>query len=341
VYPGTDQGWTDSFFREWVFGLRSGSGWTHACAGLPQLSLWPSVAYDKLLELWDHPIRPLLLQARCPCDLGSPPLPLATVPVHVPDQVLSVIIMRRAQDDSLTTLADLPPRLFHQANLAAARLVDQANAAVNFARLGAALHQSGVADRPFPPLNHPACRVGQGQFVLPSCFHAPTESTNKGHGDLPTTSRSEWELLRVFLTCNVPADTASHILRLLQTPGFNTADVHMKTFASLVKCLDQRAGCTLKSENLGIPMDGEQLVVFHWRCPRQAVLEILQDNMIPDTQTRVCVPNATCRRCTYRVKFHSNHFTQNDQCDISNFILNATCRHCTAHAGSEINHSIA
>ena len=118
--------------------------------------------------------------------------------------------------------------------------------------------------------------------VLTPAPFSVQEGTNKGQGVLPTTSRAEWELLRVFLSCHVSADTAGHILRLLQTPGFNAADVRARTFATLVKCLDERADGTLQSENMGIPMDGEQEVVFYWRCPRQAVLEILQDNRLAD-----------------------------------------------------------
>ena len=172
VYPTTEHDWIHTFFRSWAFGLRAGARWTASCAGLPELAAWPSVAFDRLLDCWDPDFRGWLLQPGCPFNQGSPPL--GAVSQHIPDEVLSMMLKRWALDNPRCTLADLPPLLFREANSAAARLVDQANAVVNDARLRAALYQVGVVQRPFPPLNQPAPGGRPARLVLPSYFHAPT-----------------------------------------------------------------------------------------------------------------------------------------------------------------------
>ena len=92
-------------------------------------------------------------------------------------------------------------------------------------------------------------------------------------------SRTEWELLGLFLEEGMSQEVAGKVLRLLRNPGFDTSLLSVCTLRTLTGRMDKVFGndVPVREVNMWVESDGGQSVVFYYRDSMECIRELLQD----------------------------------------------------------------
>lgn len=91
-------------------------------------------------------------------------------------------------------------------------------------------------------------------------------------------SRTEFELLGLFLQEGMSRECGTKILKLIRTKGFCVADVQVQTYETLLGGMRKLFGdARVKEVDMHVAEDGGQKVVFYYRDAEDCVKLLLQD----------------------------------------------------------------